>query len=233
MSEDFEKIFNEQFSFVKLIKQKENSRIVVMRHNLLDKKVVRIDTDKNYQIYNTLKQITHPNLPEIIGIFHNSNGFSVIEEYIDGLTVSEVIEGGLYHKSGAIAVCKAVCSALDTLHQNNIIHRDVKPENVMIDKKGNVKLIDFDAARIHKNYQPQDTTIMGTTGFAAPEQFGMNQSDARTDIYAVGVLLNVMLTGEHPSKTIYPGRIGKIISKCCSINPNERYSSAASLFNAL
>lgn len=70
---------------------------------------------------------------------------------------------------------------------------------------------------------------MGTVGYASPEQLGLSQSDPRTDIYAVGVMLNVMLTGKHPSEQLARGRAGRIVRRCTRINPDERYQSAAAL----
>lgn len=74
---------------------------------------------------------------------------------------------------------------------------------------------------------------MGTVGYASPEQLGVAQSDARTDIYAVGVLLNVMITGKHPSEKLAKGKAGRIVRKCTNVNPNERYQTAEKLSNAL
>lgn len=233
MINELERIVDEQFSFVKALSKKENSCAVVLRHNCLDKKVVRINTTKNLEIYEMLSQINHENLPSVLGIIKREDGFSVIEEYIDGISVAQVLENGLYNEKGARAVCKAVALALDVLHRFNIIHRDIKPENIMIDAYGTVKLIDFDAARIYKHYQPTDTSFVGTAGFAAPEQYGVNQSDARTDIFAMGVLMNVMLTGEHPTTKIYKGKSGKIIRKCINVDPEKRYVSAMELYRKL
>lgn len=75
--------------------------------------------------------------------------------------------------------------------------------------------------------------IMGTGGYIAPEQLGIAQSDIRTDIYAAGVLLNVMLTGKHPAEQIATGKAGRIVRKCTGVNPNERYQSAENLAAAL
>ena len=79
----------------------------------------------------------------------------------------------------------------------------------------------------------KDTVVMGTVGYASPEQLGVAQSDARTDIYAVGVLLNVMITGKHPSEKLAKGKAGRIVRKCTSVNPDERYQTAEKLANAL
>lgn len=233
LQNELERIINEQFSFVKVLSRKEGSSAVVLRHRTLDRKVVKIDTVRNYEIYETLNRIKHENLPSIIGIIRKPEGFSVIEEYVDGISVAQVLESGLYNEKGVRSVCKSVALALDVLHSCNIIHRDVKPENIMIDSTGTVKLIDFDAARIYKHYQPTDTSFVGTAGFAAPEQYGVNQSDARTDIFAMGVLMNVMLTGEHPVTKAYKGKMSKIIRKCINVNPEERYASAMELYKKL
>ena len=112
------------------------------------------------------------------------------------------------------------------------VHRDIKPENVIL-RGGDAVLIDFDAARIHKPQAETDTQVLGTTGFAAPEQYGLGQSDARTDIYSLGVLMNVMLTGQHPSKKLAEGRIGRIIQRCTQVNPAKRYQTVLHLMEVL
>ena len=94
-------------------------------------------------------------------------------------------------------------------------------------------LIDFDASRIVKAEHDADTVILGTVGFAAPEQYGLSQSDERADIYSLGVLLNVMLTGKHPSKKLVSGKMGRIVRRCTMVNPKERYQNVHSLMRAL
>ena len=118
------------------------------------------------------------------------------------------------------------------LHSIGAVHRDVKPENIIL-RGDNAVLIDFDAARFHKPENSADTQILGTTGFAAPEQYGLSQSDIRTDIYALGVLINVMLTGEHPSRHLAKGRMGRIVDRCTQVNPQRRYKNVLRLMEAL
>ena len=93
-------------------------------------------------------------------------------------------------------------------------------------------LIDFSIAR-KKNTKNHDTTVMGTVGYASPEQLGITQSDIRTDIYAMGVLMNIMMTGKHPSEFSANGRAKKIIRKCTDIVPSARYQTAKQLAEAL
>ena len=109
---------------------------------------------------------------------------------------------------------------------------EVKPENVIL-RGSEAVLIDFDAARIYKDESEGDTQILGTTGFAAPEQYGISQSDERADIYSLGVLLNIMLTGKHPSRGLADGRMGRIVQKCTMTAPEKRYQSAKALLEAL
>lgn len=233
MDLEFNSIVTEQFSFVKALSDKNGKRIIVVRHNRTDEKYIRIDTSHDTEIYDALKKLKCNNLPRVYGVFPGPDGNSVIEEYIDGLTVAQVMSEGLYGESAVREVVKGVCNALYALHSRGIIHRDIKPENIIIDKNGNAVLIDFDAARVYKSYKTQDTSFVGTSGFAAPEQYGITQTDERTDIFSVGVLMNVMLTGEHPSRKMYGGRLSKIIEKCINVDPEKRYSSVAELYNKL
>lgn len=125
-----------------------------------------------------------------------------------------------------------ICRALWVLHSMAAVHRDIKPENVIV-RGGDAVLIDFDAARLHKPEHEADTQILGTTGFAAPEQYGLSQSDIRTDIYSLGVLINVMLTGQHPSKKLAEGKMGRVVERCTRVNPQRRFQNVLRLMEAI
>ena len=118
------------------------------------------------------------------------------------------------------------------LHSLGAVHRDIKPENVII-RGSEAVLIDFDASRLFKDGNPADTQVLGTTGYAAPEQYGIAQTDERADIYSMGVLLNVMLTGRHPSKELAGGRLGRVVQKCTMVNPSKRYKNVLYLMETL
>lgn len=225
----FEDTLKEQYKIVKIIKQSDKSYITQLRHKKINRDIIKREFNGDGGVYKILQGISHPNLPKVFQVVQNGESCTVLEEYIDGLTVSEVIESGTYSENGVIKVILNICDALTALHSLGIIHRDIKPENIMITNDGRIILIDFDASRLYKPYQSEDTRIIGTTGYAAPEQFGIAQTDERTDIFSVGVLMNVMLTGEHPSKKLYKGKLKNVIEKCIMIDPNQRYQTALEL----
>ena len=233
MQSEFDPIIAEQFEFVKSMTNKLDKSVNVIRHKESGKKIVTICGKGDKAVYDYLRGISHPNLPRVYSVKEENNKLKIYEEYIDGITVGDVLQTGLYKESGVKAVVTGVCNALDTLHNNNIIHRDIKPENVIVDTFGNIKLIDFDSARIYKTYQANDTAFTGTAGFAAPEQFAISQTDPRTDIFALGIMMNVMLTGEHPSKKLYSGKYGKIIEKCIFVDPNGRFQNVKEVIRSL
>ena len=233
MRSEFDSIIAEQFEFVKSLSNKPDKTINVLRHKAGGEKMVFLSGKGDKSVYEFLMRISHPNLPRIYSVDEKNGRLEIYEEYIDGMTVGDVLQTGLYKESGVREVIIGVCGALDTLHKNNIIHRDIKPENVIIDTCGNVKLADFDSARIYKNYQPNDTVFTGTAGFAAPEQFAISQTDPRTYIFALGIMMNVMLTGEHPSKKLYGGKYGKVIEKCIYVDPNGRFQNVKELIYSL
>ena len=184
--------------------------------------------------YKLLKEKKHLGLPSVISKLKINGRTTLIMKKEEGLTPSELIkEYGYIPQEHIVWILERLLSLVGYLHSYRIVHGNIKPENIMIDSSGNVKLIDFDAARIFKTYQPQDTSFIGTAGFAAPEQYGINQTDCRSDIFALGILMNVMLTGEHPSKKLYDGKLGKVIETCINIDPNKRYSNVRELVSKL
>ena len=217
---------------VAVLSQKNDCQVLRLRNQKNGKDLVLRSFPKRLDAYEVLCGIRCENLPEIYDAIDLEDGQIVLEEFIDGITVAQVMETGRYHYRGAKKVLMGICNALTVLHDRGIIHRDVKPENVMVDQNGRVLLLDLNASR-KESQAGKDTVIMGTVGYAAPEQLGLSQSDARADIYAAGVLLNVMLTGKHPTERFAPGRAGQIVRKCTALNPYDRYQSADKLAAAL
>lgn len=222
----------EHFSRVSVLSDKNGCKTLRIRHKRCGQDYILHILPQENPIYEFLCAIRHPNLPAVYEVYSCEDGMIVLEEYIEGLNVAQVAESGRYRPRGAKKVAEGVCRALITLHEEGFIHRDIKPENVMIGKDGRVVLIDFNAAR-KKSLKSKDTVIMGTVGFAPPEQLGLSQSDERSDIYAVGVLLNILLTGQYPTEAVAKGRLGRIVRRCTKVRAKERYQSAKSLYRAL
>ncbi len=220
------------YAVVGVLSNKNGCTVYRLRHNTQKKDVILRSFDKPIAAYEILREIACDALPRIYDAITLDDGQIVWEEYIDGLTVADIMQTGKYRYRGAKAVLTAVCHALTVLHERGIIHRDIKPENIVMDTHGRVVLIDFNASRT-VSAATKDTVIMGTVGYASPEQLGITQSDARTDVYAAGILLNVMLTGKHPSEELAKGRAGRIVKKCTILTPDDRYQTAALLAAAL
>ena len=126
----------------------------------------------------------HPNFPVIAEI---QDDFYIME-YIEGKTLEEALSGDVFLKEKAKELILQLLDAVELLHKFSIVHRDIKPENIIISCDGTLKLIDFDIARKIVNLKDRDTEILGTAGYAAPEQYGFTQTDERSDIYAIGLV---------------------------------------------
>lgn len=217
-----------------LFKNTKHEKVILENDN--GAKIVRhkIYKPADVSVYEKLSTIENKYLCRIYEVSETEDSFVIYEEYCDGMTLTEYVNGGTLEESEALDIVCCICQGLYALHSVGIIHRDVKPDNIMICNNSSVKLIDFDISKIYRSDKNSDTQILGTVGFAAPEQFGMQQSDARTDLYSLAVLLNVLVTGEHPSVRMCKDRkLLKIIKKCLSINPDDRYPSAEELYKAL
>lgn len=228
--EQFLNNLNSWYKLINVLSNKNGTLVLRMRHIVLDHDIIVKRYSDVVHAYELLKDIRHENLPEILDSVVCEDGHIVLEEYIDGISVADV--AGRYTYKGARAVIVGVCRAVHCLHERKIVHRDIKPENIKISSDGTVKLLDLNASRIPSG-KTKDTVMLGTIGYASPEQLGVCESDERSDIYAIGVLLNVMLTGEHPSKNLAKGRAGKIVQKCTMIAPASRYASVLEVMRAL
>lgn len=213
---------------VSILANKNGCKTLRIRHKKSGNDLCLHILPKENFAYEFLKGIRQENLPIVYETFTLSDGMMVLEEYIDGLNVAQISESGRISKKGAVKIVKSICNALTVLHENRIVHRDIKPENIMVDNNGRVVLIDFNSSRT-VSLKSKDTEILGTIGYASPEQMGLTQTDARTDIYALGILLNVLITGKHPSEEMSKGKFGKIINKCTAISPDDRYQTAEQL----
>lgn len=187
----------------------------------------------NDDVFRILKKKRSPNIVRIYEVcITDDDAIIVLEEYVEGETLDAILKRGRLKKRTACKIAVELCDALTVLHSEGIIHRDIKPSNVIIKPDGTAVLIDFSIAR-RVNTHDKDTQLLGTPGFAAPEQFGISQSVSSTDIYSLGVLMNMMLTGTHPSVGLVKGALRHVIKKCTAIEISKRYSDAAALKRAI
>ena len=214
-------IKNSERGCVSLLQNKQNGTRFIFRHY-----------QGSGEVYRKLLSVSCRNLPKIMEAAEQDGMVAVLEEYIQGDSLAFLLAGACLTPAEARKITLQLCNALWVLHSLGAVHRDIKPENVIV-RGSEAILIDFDASRIFKSGTNQDTQILGTTGYAAPEQYGITQTDERADIYSLGVLLNIMLTGKHPSKELASGRLGRIVQKCTMVNPKKRYKSVLYLMEAL
>ena len=189
-----------------------------------DKELTFVKRKYNPAIKDFLKFLSdtpHPNFPVIVEVHDDF----YIMEYITGKTLEEALADNIFSREKAKELILQLLDAVELLHKFNIVHRDIKPENIIISVDGTLKLIDFDIARKIVNLKNRDTEILGTAGYAAPEQYGFTQTDERSDIYAIGLVYNYMLTGKSPVEEAVSGQTGKIIKKCTRIDKHGRYKS--------
>ena len=197
---------------------------------------------------NLMKRLDHPALPRIVDIIDNGNTIYIVMDYIEGESLDKIInEYGAQPQELVIDWAKQLCDALGYLHSQKppIIYRDMKPANVMLKPEGNLKVIDFGIAREYKEKNLADTTVLGTKGYAPPEQHGSRQTDARSDIYALGMTMHHLLTGVDPRSAGYmykpirqwkpelSGGLERIIDKCTALDPDDRYQNCNELMYAL
>ena len=211
-----------------------------------DKDVIRQNLIAETSI---LRELRHPHLPTIIDIIQEDDSYLILMDYIEGITLAKKLDKeGAQKEEDVVKWSKQICDVLGYLHSQNpkIIYRDTKPSNIMLKPNGDVVLIDFGTARVYKETSEEDTSWLGTRGYAAPEQFGgRGQTDERTDIYNLGATMYHLITGHNPGRPpyeMYPIRkwdsslssgLEYIIQKCTKPNPDERYQSCAELMYAL
>ena len=199
-----------------------------------------------------LRALRHENLPRVADVFEFNHRHFLVMELIEGRTLGEMLDdhGGPLPEKDVVDWGAQLCRVLAFLHTRNppIIYRDLKPDNIMLDAaSGRIKLIDFGIARRFKGGKRSDTFMLGTRGYAAPEQFGKAESDARTDLFALGATLHHLLTHENPTNRRlfeFPPletytHLKLSPRTCAAINaalqqtPDARPADAAALFKAL
>ncbi len=225
-----------EYKQVYLVTSKTNWKKFIM-------KAVEVQCQENLEAeYHLIKMLSHPGIVSDCQLIKGDKCNYLIREYMEGSTITELLEmtkeGHLKHEE-ILRITLQLCDILQYLHEQTppIIHRDIKPDNIIITKGGECKLIDFGISRRMQDGAEADTVIMGTQLLAPPEQYGYTQTDPRSDIYALGILMFYMATGSYQIKELQQFNINKkllkIIKKCTQFSPKERYSSIKQLKNKL
>lgn len=187
-------------------------------------------------VYEQLASVRIEGVPAVKECIADDGKLIVVEEYVQGRSLKQVLdEQGLLNEEQAYEIAVQLVDILVRLHQLEpaIVHRDIKPSNIIIEKNGHVNLIDFNAARHVNADKNEDTRMLGTVYFAAPEQFGFGQSDERTDIYGLGATINYIMTGDKPGAGIAECIFSDILKKCLMVDAKDRYQSAEELRGVL
>lgn len=223
-------------------------------------KTFKIDNNDNEAIKrfnreaNAVTSLSHPNIVSIYGVENEDNFYYLILEYVDGMTLKEfMINNENISLSTVISIMKQISDGLSHAHKNGIIHRDIKPQNILLTKNLECKITDFGISRAYGDTTlTQTNQMLGTVYYLSPEQARGNVATAQSDIYSLGILMFELLTGKIPFKgesavaialkhlqeelpnidkyrTNIPQSVKNIIIKATMKNPNERYLSSKEL----
>ncbi len=184
-----------------------------------------------------LRSLKHRGLPAFLDEYRDDAAVCLVREYIEGTPLDRYAAGHGLSEERIVDICAELCDILSYLHGRTppVIHRDVKPQNIIVRDSGHIALIDFDIARTYDADAETDTRFIATRAYAPPEQYGFSQTDGRADIYALGVLLCFLLTGETDVKNaeIPNRRLAAVVRRCAAFSPEKRFADAAAVRRAL
>lgn len=222
----------DQKSNFKLIRDMNGDNTVVLAENIKNSETVilREVNSKSLNIYKRISDDPHENVENVQKIIRVKNGYIAVCGFCKGTTLRELMDTDpALLKISIVQISEQLCDAACHLYKLGLVHRDITPNNIIVDfgcldKKVQATLIDFDISRARYGCKEHDTTLFGTEGYAAPEQYGFAETDFRTDIYAAGRVIGDMLAA-----CDYPDELQdlwkKVIEKCTMYSPNDRYKS--------
>ena len=229
-------------------------------------KVLEVDVVENKEYVNRFKKeaficskITHPNIVKVYNYGILESKYYIVMEFIDGKDLSFYVRNNKNKVlKDILNFTSQIASALSFAHKNKIIHRDIKPQNILLDKLGKIKITDFGIAKINlpQALTQENERVAGTAYYMSPEQIKGEPVDLRTDIYSLGILLYELITGKNPYasdtplavinghlyktplplknyRTDIPDYLISIINKCISKNKNDRFNSADEILQVL
>ncbi len=186
-----------------------------------------------------LRRLRHPALPAFIAEYKNDHMLCVVREYVEGAALSDAVKVSPLSREQVLDTGLQLCDILRYLHEQTppVIHRDIKPENIILKENGRITLIDFGISRVFDKDARNDTVTLGTASFAPPEQYGFAQTDCRSDIFSLGMVLGFLLT-RNTELDAMPGGIDdralrRIVAKCTAFAPKDRYANVSALQRSL
>lgn len=213
----------------------DTHEIYLVQHNdtrqICVKKILKV---YNKSVYEELFNNPVMGTPRIIAFEEDisKRELTIIEEFVSGVSLQSKIENSEVTLNDIYQYMDDLCSIFEKLHSMNppIIHRDVKPSNIIITNYNRAMLLDFNAAKNYENdSKTRDTVLLGTQGYAAPEQYGFGASTPQTDIYALGIILKEMASSSKDSCE----QFNEIIRKSTELDQNSRYKSVTELKNSI
>ncbi len=236
---------SDNYEIVSCIHYTDTKQVYILKDRKSNKNVILkcrsgYDAGLSKNEYNTLKAVESEYVPLAYDFFVENEKTYMLREYIEGDTLEQHIDRkGVYESKAAVDAMISICQGIEFMHKKNppVVHRDIKPQNIIYTKEGKYKFIDLDTAREFKDENTYDTVFMGTRATAAPEQFGFKQTSVRSDIYSLGVLFLYLLTGDYRVKEEewkkLPKAIRRTIDKCLAFDPDNRYATVSALIKEL
>ena len=221
----------ETYEIMECLNRQELSETLLAREKQSGRKAVVKCYEKEHYLFKSsepeqMRRLCFPGIPAYIGEYADDKMRCVLREYMEGESLASY--AGKMTKQQICRTGGELCGILHYLHSQKppVIHRDIKPQNVIIQKDGRVALIDFGISRCYKEEQEQDTVYSGTQWFAPPEQYGFAQTDCRSDIYSLGMLLTWLYTGNAAALKHPAGNFEKVLAKATAFAPEKRFRSA-------
>ena len=215
-------------------------RVLILQNKAGEKRILKqFSHQQNARMkaeMEALNAVHEQGIPKLYDFAEDGEFVYLVREYVEGENLEEYFAAhGPCAEQEALRITAQLCALLVRLHQRSIIHRDVKPQNVILTPNRRVYLIDFDISRKFTQGESHDTEYLGTRNIAPPEQFGYGQTDARTDIYSLGVVLLYLMTGSYDLRELpkLPPAVRKVVRRCTYFAPERRYQTAAQLLRKL
>lgn len=226
----------EQYDVIECLSCVEGCDTLLVKQKTTGNKIVaKCYTQKSVLFNQSFQNMKSKAVPEFVGEYRNEKYRCILREYIEGISLDKFVT--FHHMTEEIIVDTAIKLAriMKALHHSEqvIIHRDIKPQNIIVREDGSLALIDFGISRIYKKNGISDTVICGTEAFAPPEQYGFLQTDIRSDIYSFGVVLSWMITGRARPIRNPITKLERIAVKCCQFSPSRRYKNDEALLRDL